>query len=151
MIEDIRNRLGDSISHLARVIKANELFITEIQREATSAAAVTADITRQKMVAEMASGLNSLTEGVSEVTVALKQKLVTCELLYGRMCDSSNSSSSEIEVATQLLQDLGPEDDAWVSLVAELIASGTCGTALEGIVLPFLRKCDVPAFRQLCE
>lgn len=103
------------------------------------------------MIADMAAGLRSLIAGVQAVDEKLRQKLVVCEALYSKLAESSHVIESDSRTAAELLLSIPPQDEGFIALVSELIAEGHVGTTLDGLVLPFLRSSEVPAFRALCE
>lgn len=154
--EAIRQRLASSVQHLTRVCNGNDEFIraceSEIDRATSTAERLThTDPTRSAMVADMAAGMRSLVAGVRAVDEKLRQKLVVCEALYSRLAESSHVIEADSRTAAELLLSIPPGDRSFIPLIAELVAEGHVGCMLDGLVLPFLRQSEIPAFRELCE
>lgn len=150
----IRDNLSSSIVHLQRVIEANDQFCVRLDAEVAKAATVTCDpldITRKQMILDQADALRKLRDQVTEITQQVRQKFVVCEQLYTRISVESSIDQSEDALVKWLTEDAPAEDDVWMAMVIELIAAGSPGTLLNGIVLPHLRKTEVDCFRAVCE
>lgn len=150
----IRDNLSSSIVHLRRVIEGNDKFCAELDKEVERATALvcdSVDIVRRQMILDQADALRKLRAQVTEITQQVRQKFLVCEQLYTRISVESSIDQSEEAVVRWLTEGAPAEDDVWMAMVIELIATGSPGTLLHGIVLPHLRKTEVECYKTLCE
>ena len=147
----VRESIASSIQHLTRVCSGNEQFIKENEEEINRAASVESDHTRMAMTANMVQGLRTLVDGLKKVNDLLRTKLVTLQMVYVSLTKSSHVIEADARTAANLLAEIPENDDVWIALITELMAQGHTGTILEGLVLPFLRQSEIPAFKALCE
>lgn len=147
MNEMIRERVAAAVAHLTRVIRANESFITDVERELARIESVVEEQTvKRKMMADTATGLRTLIKAISDVTDLLRQKLTVCETLYVHMHESSHTTESDEKTAMNLLQSIPHTDDTWMMMVVEMIAAGET-KGLEAMIQPFLTREQADVFR----
>lgn len=150
----IRDNLSNSIVHLRKIVDGNDKLRVRLEQEvarATELASGPVDMIRQQMISDQADAMRKLLAQIEEITQQVRRKLVVCEHLFTHISCESSIDQSEEAFVQWMMKDAPADDDVWMAVVIELIASGSTGTLLDGIVLPHLRSGEVECFRSVCE